>query len=377
MKKALIVTNLIGFVSFLWNDIQTLQNLGYEITFAANGDVIKNEDNHEKLAKAGVRFVQLDFASKNPLAGQNIKAYSEIEKLLSEERFDLIHCHTPIAGLITRWAARKCRKKGTRVIYTSHGLAFTKYASKKEWLMYFSAEKIASLFTDTIITINQDDFENAKKLCCKDVRKINGVGVDTAYYHDVNVDVDAYKAKLGLPADKIMVLSVGEISDRKNHQIIIKALGSLQTKADYIYVICGREVDGSGLAERLQRLAQEQGVALYLLGHRSDIPEIMHCSDIGAIPSVREGLGLAGIQSLCAEVPLVGTDVQGIKEYIIDGVSGYLCEPYDETGYAEAILKLSDQEHRNALKRNCFEITRKFDVSVSKRQMEEIYSSIQ
>jgi glycosyltransferase involved in cell wall biosynthesis len=254
--------------------------------------------------------------------------------------------------------------------------SYSSYSTKKQWWMYFWIEKIASLFTDVIITINDEDYASAQKLNCKDVRKINGVGVDTDHYHDVDVDVNAYKRALGLPTEKIMVLSVGELSARKNHQIIIKALGSLQNKSDYIYVICGKEVAGGDFVEYLKSLADENGVALYLLGHRNDIPQIMHCSDIGAIPSVREGLGLAGIQSLCAEVPLVGTDVQGIKAYIIDDVSGYLCEPYDIKGYAEAIVKLSDPQLRETMKQNCYSIAKRFDSSISNRQMEEIYLSL-
>lgn len=375
-KKALVVTNLLGFVGFLWGDIRTLQSLGYEVTFVAEGDLSKNQESQKEFQSIGVRYIPVPMSSKNPLAKQNLQAYKDIKRILGQDRFDLVHCHTPIAGFITRLAARKDRKNGTKVFYTTHGFAFTRYSSVKQWLVYFSIEKFASRFCDAIITINDEDYENAQKMCCSNVRKINGVGVDTARYHDIAVDVVEYREKLGLPTDKIMILSVGELSERKNHQIIIKALGELPAKSDYIYVICGKEVGNSGIAARLKQLAQENGVELYLLGHRYDIPQIMRCSDIGAIPSVREGLGFAGIESLCAEVPLVGTRVQGIKEYIIDGVNGYLCDPFDAHGYAKAISKLSDEQHRRELKNNCYSVAQKFDISVSRSQMMEIYTTL-
>ena len=377
--KALIVTNQVGFSHFLWSDIQLLQDMGYELYFAANYDVLTSTydaDDVAKLENMGVRCFHLSISTKNPFAKENLRAYREIKTLVENNRFDLIHCHTPIVGFLTRLAAIKQRKHGTKVIYTTHGLAFTRYSSLKEWWMYYLLEKIASNFTDTIITINEEDFENAQHLCCKDVRKINGVGVDTEYYHNVDIDISEYKKKLGLPLDKMMVLSVGELSVRKNHQIIVKAIGELKNKADYIYVICGKENGNSGIADNLKKLAEERGVALHLLGHRSDIPEIMHCSDIGAIPSVREGLGLAGIQSLCAEVPLVGTEVQGIREYVIDDVTGYLCGPYDVTGYANAIARLSVDSKREELRKNCYETAQKFDKRVSEAQMYKIYHSV-
>ena len=237
-------------------------------------------------------------------------------------------------------------------------------------------EKFGSLFTDVIITINNEDYEIAKSMFCKNVRMINGVGVDTKKYHTVDINIDEYKQKLGIPKDKIIVLSVGELSERKNHQIIVKALAEIKNKSDYCYVICGREVDGTGFAEKLKHLAQANGVNLMLLGHRSDIPEIIHCSDIGAIPSVREGLGLAGIQSLSAGVPLIGTEVQGIKDYIIPGKTGFLCAPYDVEGYKNAIIKLSDKNLRNSMNDDCVEMARHFDVNISHNQMRDIYTSV-
>lgn len=377
MKKALIVANLFGFVGFLWNDIRILQSMGYEVTYAAHDNIGKDDGiQMETLLEKGVKFCPLRMASKNPLSRENFAAYTQIRKLLAEGDYDLVHCHTPIAGFLTRMAAREYRRHGLKVIYTTHGFSFCRYSGRTQWIFYFWLERIASLFTDLIITINEEDRQNAERLFCKNVRKINGVGVDTKRYHDVQIDTDAYKRNLGLPTDKIMVLSVGELSARKNHQVIIRALGLLPNKSDYIYVICGRENGSTAITQLLKSTAEEYGVELHLLGHRHDIPEIMHCADLGAIPSVREGLGLAGIQSLCAEVPLVGTDVQGIKEYILDDVTGYLCSPYDAEGYAKAIQKLSDPDISGRMKQNCYDIAKQFDIHISKQQMKESYTFI-
>lgn len=135
-KKALIVANLIGFVGFLWNDIEVLKDLGYEVSFAANSEIIAGENHQEELEKKGVKFYQIGFSSKNPFAKENIEAYRTIERLLKKEKYDVVHCHTPIAGLITRMAVRKYRKKGTVVIYTTHGFSFTHLSSRKKWVAY-------------------------------------------------------------------------------------------------------------------------------------------------------------------------------------------------------------------------------------------------
>ena len=125
MKKALIVANLAGFASFLINDIKLLQGMGYKVFYAANAKKLEWTKTKNTLKSLGVEIFQVDFDTKNPFNKQNLTAYVQISDLIKKNKFDLIHCHTPIAGLITRLAARKYRRKGMKVFYTTHGFAFT------------------------------------------------------------------------------------------------------------------------------------------------------------------------------------------------------------------------------------------------------------
>ena len=377
MKKALIVANLGGFASFLLNDMDTLIKMGYQVSYAANADKLDWDDTKEKLQQKGVEFLQVDFDSKNPFSSQNIKAYKQIVSILKNGKYDLIHCHTPIVGLLVRMAAKKYRRKGATVIYTTHGLAFTSNSSFKSKLIYKNMEHFGARLCDAIVTINREDYQNCLKMHCRKVYYIHGVGVDTSKYEEVDIDRSAYRNSIGISDNDIMVLSVGELSDRKNHQIIIEALSRIADKGKYVYVICGNGING-GTGEMLRELAEKKSVRLILLGFRHDIPEITVCSDIGAIPSVREGLGLAGIQSLAAGVPVVGTDVQGIRDYIRDGENGFLCSAFDADGFAEAIGKISSltADHINKMKESCHSVAREFDVDISKKEMENIYEEL-
>lgn len=352
-----------------------LKSLGYEITLI--GDNSKNESSTLAILNdKEVKFINAEIDSKTPISKKNFKLFLRYKKILKDERFDLIHCHTPIVGLYMRIVSSGYRKFGTKVIYTTHGLAYSQYSSKKEYIKYHSIESFASRFCDAIITINLEDFNNACKLHCKKVYHINGVGVDTSRFRDIKVNRTDYRDKLGLPNDKILILSIGELSERKNHIVIVEALSQLKDKDRYVYAICGRTMTGIGTTEHIQRLADEKKVAVKLLGFRSDIPQIVHCADIGAIPSIREGLGLSGIETLSAGIPLVGSDVQGIREYIIDGKTGFLCNPYDAKSFAVAIDKLSNKEYRESLKDNCLNIIKKFDKNISVNQREKIYKEL-
>ncbi len=375
MKKALIVANMGGFASFLLDDIDILQNKGYEITYIADLEKLPWEDTKKKLVEKNVKCIHVSFDTKNPFSKENRKAYKKIKRIISSEYFDIIHSHTPIVGLLTKIASKKTRKNGSKVIYTTHGFPFHSKSSKKSWLLYYTFEKISSKYCDAIITINNEDFINAKTMLCKNVFYINGVGVDTEKYNLNNFDKITYKKRLGIDTSKIMILSIGELSERKNHKVIIEALSLLDNKDEYVYVICGNGVNG-GTGVELKKLADEKGVNIVLLGFRFDIPEIINCSDFGAIPSIREGLGLAGIQSLAAGIPLVASDVQGIKDYVIENKTGYLCDCYDSKAFSNNILALSDYNIRVQMEAECKEVAKRFDKKISKKQRMQIYEQI-
>lgn len=374
MKKALIVANLGGFASFLLDDIDILLSMGYQVVYAANGKKLMWDDTQIALQQKNVEFVQVDFDSKKPFAAQNFLAYRQIMQIFKKSEFDLVHCHTPIAGLITRIAATGFRRKGTKVLYTTHGFAFTSQSSWKEKLLYRTFEDIGSFLCDGIITINQEDYRSAQKLHCPHVYYIHGVGVDTEKFRNVIVSRQCCRASIGVGEQDILVMSVGELSDRKNHRIIIEALAMLPDKERYVYAICGNGIDG-GTGELLRKLAEEKKVRLKLLGFRRDIPELMSCSDIGAIPSIREGLGLAGIESLAAGVPVVGSAVQGICDYIEDGKNGFLCNPFDAEGFAQAIQKLValDFQKRALMACSCNQTALQFDKKISIQERKLIY----
>lgn len=378
-KKALIVVNLAGFLHFLWNDIEILRTMGYEITVAMNEESAAGPNLIEipKLNEMKIKHYHIDFDTKNPFSMKNMKAYKQLKNVLNEG-YDLIHCHTPIVGILTRLSAQKYRKKGTKVIYTTHGFTFTDKTSRKSWMIYFNIEKFMSRFCDVIITINHEDYNNAKKMHCKQVYIIPSVGLDNKRFKKCCIDRNKYRASLGIKPEDIMILSVGELSYRKNQQIIIKALNLLENKKQCIFVICGTAVVNSTIEEDLKRLSKNLQVRILLLGHRLDIPEINACADIAVIPSIREGFGMTGVEALASGVPVVGSDVQGIREYIVEARTGYLCDPYNEQEFADAIQKLINMsdDNKKEMSIECKRKAEMFDVSKTVASMRKIYKEV-
>lgn len=262
MKKVLIVTALGGFIrAFLKDDIKILQKMGYEVHCAANNNDSGLNGFYNQL---GVIAHHIDMDSSKPLSYETLVSYKQLKKLIESNSYDAIHCHTPIAGALSRLAGRKMRKKGTKIIYTTHGFYFHKGSSRRSWLIYYNIEKFVSRFTDVIITINQEDYQAAKTMLCRDVRYINGVGINTDKFITTVIDKAQYRDLLGVDRDAIMILSIGELSVRKNHQIIIHALSKVKYN-NIVYVICGTGINGEGTAKDLEELAEKLKVNLVLL----------------------------------------------------------------------------------------------------------------
>lgn len=381
MKKVLVVASVISFIEwFNKENIEFLKNEeNCEVHIACNLDYFEDTDENRtkeyigKLKSEGVILHNVKFA-RSPLKRDNVKAYKTLKKIINENQFDLIHCHTPTASIITRLAAKKARKRGSVVMYSCHGFHFHNASPKKNWLIYYPVEKFFSRYCDYIITINKEDYNRAKTFHCKNVRYIPGVGVDIKAISDTEVDKEAYKESIGIPKDCVMLLSVGELIERKNHEVIVKALGKLKNP-DIYYVLCGK----GPLKEKLRDLAKKEGVEnnVVFLGFRKDIPELCKTADISVFPSKIEGLGLAGIEAMAAGVPLVSSDVHGILDYVIDGKTGYACKPDDVDGFKNAIEKLaSSKELRESMRSACLKAVEPFEKTNALNVMWNIYREV-
>lgn len=368
------VVSMIG--DFNTENIKILKQLGYEIHVIASFSY-KNISN-EKLNKYLDFFHQNNVIlhdvniNRNPFDIQNIKAFKKIKTIIRKEQFQIIHCHSPIGGVLARIAAIPSRKKGTKVIYTAHGFHFFRNGSKKDWLLYYPVEKFLSRFTDTLITINAEDYKVAEKFYTKKLKYIPGVGLDTFKFEHVNVDFKEKRSVFGIEETDFVILSVGELSDRKNHEVIIRAIHKIGKK-DIHYLICGQGSKKEDLEELILQLNLENQVKL--LGYRTDIDEINAITDIFAFPSKREGLGIAALEAMSVGLPILTSNVQGIPDYSINGVTGYNYNPMDMDGFADGIMNLyNDRKSAKSIGEHNKVAVKKYDIQNVNKIMSRIYS---
>lgn len=194
MKRMLMLASVALMIDqFNMPNIRLLQEMGYEVDVACNFEK-GNTCSDEKIEKLKstlneihVRFYQVDFARDITQVFQNIKAFRQVNQILRKNQYTFIHCHSPIGGVAGR-VLGKLNK--TKVIYTAHGFHFYKGAPLKNWLIYYPVEWICSWMTDTLITINAEDYIQAKnKFHAKRVRYIPGVGVEVGKFMQPNISM--------------------------------------------------------------------------------------------------------------------------------------------------------------------------------------------
>ena len=255
---------------------------------------------------------------RSPIKINNLNAIKQLKKIIGEEKFDIIHCHTPMGGVVTRLAARTARKNGTRVIYTAHGFHFYKGAPLLNWLVYYPIEKFLSRYTDTLITINQEDYDIAKKkFHAKETKLVHGVGVDKSRfdYTMAPEEKKAYRESVGVGENDFVVIQVGELNENKNQLMSIEALRKLvHEKPDTKLLLVGT----GKLKDFYKRKIEEYSLNnnIFELGYRKDIPQLLKISNLCISTSKREGLPVNIIEAQMSGLPVVATDCRGNRDLV-------------------------------------------------------------
>ena len=330
--KILYVTTVAVTMGFFPAHIKMLREAGHTVELACNLD----EPLPQQAAQLHCVAHHIPF-SRSPLSPDNLKAYRVLKRLLKENRYDIVHTHTPNASAVVRLACRRLRKQGLKVFYTAHGFHFYDGAPLPNWLLFYPVEWLCSRWTDTLITINREDYDRAKAgFRAKQTVYIPGVGVDTARFgcHDTR---EEKRWELGIPPQAKVLLTVGELNENKNQAVILRAMAELND-IDLHYVLCGQGEQ----ADALRQLADELGLSarVHLLGFRHDVPEIYPAADIYLCPSFREGLNVSIMEAQASGLPVICSDIRGNRDLVAQDAGGLRCVPADAAAFAAAIRTL-------------------------------------
>lgn len=370
MEKILFISNIAKKIgSFSIASIVAAQEKGMEFHMAANWNQAGEEQikSDEKEYNIKIHNIPLE---RSPYSLANIKAYKKLVQIIKDESIDYIHCNTPVGGLLGRLAGKKCKVK--KIIYQAHGFHFYNGAPLKNWLLYYPVEKWLAHYTDVLITINNEDYERAKKFRLKNHGKVYyvpGVGIDTTqYYSDKQTRIEK-RRELGLEDGDIALISMGDLIKRKNYPMAIEAIAAVGNPHLHYY-ICGQGPDEEKLISLVDKLKIKHQI--HFLGYRTDIKELLQASDIFLFTTQQEGLARSLMEAMASGLPCIVSRIRGNTDLLNDSDGGILCDSLED--YIKAINKLSqDPILRKQMRMNNLEAIQHYSVGAISKKMEDIY----
>lgn len=334
-KKILITSTDLMMVQFLVPHVINLSENGYKVEIACS-NVGNRMDEIQKKLNGYVDYIDEVRLKRSPISFLNFKGYQDVRKIIQNGNYDVIWTNEPVMGVVTRLAAQKARRNGTKVLYMVHGFHFYDGAPMLNWLVYYPIERFMASKADVICTVNQEDYKRAQGFKVNRVEYIHGIGINTERL-TLNENRNSIREELGLGDDDFLVLSVGELNKNKNQKTILKAISLINDSCVH-YVLCGK---GDQLWN-LKKLAAELHIEnqVHFLGYRKDVVDICSQADVYVMPSFREGLPVASLEAMYCGLPLVTSNIRGLVDFMKNGISGYMLSPEDSQGFAKALSKL-------------------------------------
>lgn len=347
--------------------IKWFRDNGYEVHVASNGE--------SKIPYVNKKF-NVPF-QRSPFKTINYKAYKELKRILSLNKYKIIHCHTPVGSVLTRIAARNERKFDTKVLYTAHGFHFYEGGPLKNWLIFYPIEKWLSKYTDCLITINSEDYNLAiKKFNIKSIYLVNGVGIDLKKFKPQTNDIkSSLRNKYGFNDNQFILIYVGELSYRKHQDMLINTLPLLKNDIPNLKLLL---VGNGDYLKRYKQLVKKLDLneCVEFLGYRNDINNLMLLSDIAVSTSRQEGLPVNIMEAMASGLPVVVTNCRGNKDMIINGKNGFVIQNDDLKELSSAIKKLYNaSDLSESFKVNNITNVQQYSVEKILKDMEKIYSN--
>lgn len=361
-KKILITATELNLVQFWVYHIENLVKNGYDVDVVCSHVGGKLEELKNALKPiAGVQLTVVDL-KRTPFSIHNARGFIQMHKYLNKNKYDYVITNEPVMSIVTRFAAALQRKEGAKVIYFAHGFHFWKGAPVLNWLIFYPMEKIASYFTDVIVTMNREDYTLSKRrFNSAKTEYIHGIGIDLSKF----VFSDAVRRKkrneLGTSDSDIIIFSANELTHRKNVMFALEIVNELISRG---YKNIKYFIRGQGpLEQKMLAFINEQHLNqnIFLLGYGKDIRDMDCAADVFLFTSKQEGLPVAVMEAMSCELPCVVSDIRGVTDLIKNGKGGYVCQQGNVNSFTNAMENIIKKNKNSDLIKTNKETLKPYD----------------
>lgn len=355
---------------------QHLDRARYDCTLVTGEETGPEGELHTESRARGVHleFEPDLFREISPL--RDLAATVSLTRRMFRGRYDVVHLHSSKAGIVGRLAARLAGVPV--VVHTVHGWGFNEEQHRLVSGTYQALERTCARWCDALVVVGSPYRDEGLALGIGEPSQYHLIrsGIEIDVYRSVPSDRATLRARLGLPADALVIGNVGRLSPPKCPELMVRAfarLAATHTHAHLVLVGDGwqrgeveAEVAALGLRERV-----------HLLGLRRDIPDLLHTFDVFVMSSSREGLPRTLPQAMAAGLPVVATHVGGIPDAVAEGESGFLVPAGDVAALADRLARLAaDPALRARLGAGGRARVEEFSVQTMVRRTEELYDRL-
>lgn len=311
----------------------------FDIDLATGQTEDADLDLTQEVIDSGLPLIQVPSMRRSPHPIRDFQALRHLIRIIKNGNYDLVHTHTSKAGFLGRIAAKYC--KIPAVVHSPHGTILEGYFSSLITKIYIYLERITAPIAQTIICLTTreiDQYLNAN-IGKRDQYTYVFNGIDIAKFSNMTQTRQSVRQSLGLSPKSIVCITVGRLVPVKGQSDLIDALPDVLAEyPDTHILIVGEGELRDDLLQQTQTLNLEDHV--HFLGWRTDIPNLLGASDIFALPSLNEGLGLVLIEAMAQHLPTIATQVGGVPEVVLDGKTGLLVPAQSATKMSEALNDL-------------------------------------
>lgn len=366
-KKVLFVASVaVHLHAFHRPYLKWFHDQGYEVHVACRG-----EFSDSSVDKAwNIAF------ERSPLSLNHPASLFKLRKIINDNNYALITCHTPMASVLSRLASVEARRKGTRLIYTAHGFHFFKGGSRWSWLTYYPVEVTMSYLSDAIVCINQEDLEviSKKGASSTDYYLIPGIGVDSSRFEPPSKEQKLdLRERLKIDQAAFVMIYAAEFIERKNHRLLIDAVKLIADKIDnFTVLLAGKGV----LLEETQQYVIDNNLENHIrfLGFVTDIEKYYQAADVAVSTSRQEGLGINLVEAMMCGLPIVATIDRGHSTVVDHEVNGILFPQNNPEALAKSVYRICDDDIYRKMSTEAIKKAEKFEIKNSLQVMSKIYN---
>jgi glycosyltransferase involved in cell wall biosynthesis len=301
-------------------------------------------------------------------------AFVELVRLFRRERPHIVHTHSTKAGILGRWAARLA---GVPLIFhTAHGFGFNDFQHPAVRNLYVRLERLTARITTKLFIVSYANADKAEK--CGITRRGDWVLARDSIAVEEFLRSLPRRERLrawGVPEDKLVVGMVACFKPQKSPEDFIEVAARVLAKTDRAhFVMAGDGELRQSIEDRIRAHGIDRQVTLLGWQSEKEMPEIYRNLDIVVLTSLWEGLPCVFSEAMACELPIVATNVDGAREAVTHGESGYLHEPHDVDGMAQSVIALIDDPRlRNAMGKRGRSRVMEFDIGTSVAAVDATY----